>query len=353
MSVETLNWSFEPASSPNANSCGISYAAGDVIYDGVTADNFPAGSVAKAIHDFITAHGWTYWAPTTGAVAGKYYYKSLCLDGALYKYLMLDFVTVTGKICIRVAESWSASAVATNETFLTTGPNLHMSTTTLSGDNKIADYAGKIWLASSARYMIMQAYCNGVYGCNLASSGYHAADNGTVGIVEVTRQPYDTEALGLPKFGQWSSGGTDQQYTSGLWLPRTRNGVASNGKTRASYLYGAGGVGNDGASISSSYYVRGMPRHPSAVDSKIFASNILIFDYGTVTTSEIVGTMYGLIALTKFTGAGIGDDIQIPVSADSNFGNEKFYDPDGTLEPYWIIGSIGEVTYGHRFAIPK
>ena len=62
----------------------------------------------------------------------------------------------------------------------------------------------------------------------------------------------------------------------------------------------------------------------------------------------MLGTLINFVALTTGYGSIIGDDITIPLTADSNFAGETFVEATGTPTSHWILGVSNA-----RFAVPK
>lgn len=348
MPVTTINWNFAPASVPDANSCGINHAAGDVLFDSVNPNTFPPGAVSTAIDAFLTAHGWSRVLNTHasgGGIAGRYAYSApnlLDAAGAIsYKYIILDFVA-SGKLIIRVFETIAAGNTAPINLSYTSDSSFTTMSTHTTG---VASGAGKIWLGASARHIIVDSYYSGVYGCQ--ATPYN--DGGPIGCFELTRSSaQELVANGYPKFGFLCTGsifcaGSDQY---GFYVPRSRAGLSSN--AARGFMQTAYGCGGEfGESNTTPYKKSTMPPLLNSVLGKPVASNLTAYSIAV----ETVGTLINCVAITRGYGVPIGDDIQIPLAADPNYSNEKFYSPTGVPTTMWLLGGASQAL--GRIAVPK
>jgi hypothetical protein len=347
MAVNTINWNGAPNSTPDAFSCQITYAAGDVLYDTVTAGNIPAGSVMAAIDAFIVSRGWVRVLNTNATGGGKigaYCYRAANLldstGAASNKFITIDLATAQ-KIYIKVWENISADATAPlNLAPLSDGILGQVSAHT----DGSATNPGTFWLGASLRHIVLHSLCIGVYG----NSGTQA-DYGPIGCFELTRaSALETVALGFPKHVHVATGLLFNNLAQGsvVSTTRTRNGtVASNSAVTS---YGAGGQSNN----ANNNCMGSMPAFQSALHAKPAASNITINSLNTTAlNTEVLGTLINLVAITRNYGSIIGDDIGLPVKADPNYAAQKFYDITGVEERYWLLG--GSALGQGRIAVPK
>lgn len=329
MSVATINWNGVAGSTPDANSCQITYAAGDTLYDTVNAQTFPAGAVSTALNAFLTAHGWSRLTATSGSIAttaGLYAYTAPNLNDAngtsSLKYILLDFRT-SGKIFCRVYETIGTDSTLTNLAYAS--DTVFGTVSTLSAN--VTAYSGKLWIGASARHFIIHSYSNGAYGHNTSNSG-------PIGCFEVTRNhPLDlaTGPSAYPKFCAFYAGGYTPSYWQWFASPRNKVGVGSTAYSLAAFIHGASPMGS-----SSVYYPTLRP-----------VSSPICIQSGSA-SGPVDGCLINVIALQTYSFQPIGEDAQIPVSSDSNYGNEKFLDPSGTLTSYWVLGGLT-----NRVAVPK
>lgn len=342
MPVATINWNGTPASLPDPNSCQITYAAGDLLYDPVNAETFPAGAVSTAIRDFLVGHGWAFMAASQPV--GKYAFTASNLPdangGNSTKYIILDFTT-SGRLFMKVYETIAGNGTLSNLFFQT---DVYCQVLATKDANAIASSNGKLWIGVSAHHLVIHSNSMNLYG----NQGYWVG-SGPIGVFELTRtSPLDLIG-GYPKYGFLDdSFGINSNENQPLKVGRSPSGTGSQVLTAVATTFGIGGCVNDSFVAPQKH----MPSFINPVTGKAQASNLSAqWGCNTAVNSGPIGTLMNIVSITKGYGAPIGDEITLPMKADPDFGNVKFFDPTGTPESYWLLGQMSQFLY--RFAIPK
>lgn len=354
MAVQTLNWSFAPGSTPDANSCGIEFAAADVMYPAIAGFTeleleTNAGCIARKVHDFLISHGWSKVANTHvsyGGAVGKYGYSAPNLldsvGASSYKYILLDYATSSARLIINCYGLLEANGNVPTNAISMLGTHVQV-LPTMDG-NRAVTTAGKIWLSCTARHIVFMNWNGTLFGNPTATWG----DYGPVGVFECTRaNNLDLASQGYGKFCCVATGQLNYSAAvqGAVGFTSTRAGTGNSAVGALVTCYGAGGTGLGG----SSYLPAFMPSFNNSLALKPVASNGTVVRYIENLYSETLGTIMNCIFVTKGYGAIVGDEIILKVSADPNYGNEKFYDPiNGTPTAYWLVGGLGG-----RIAVPK
>jgi hypothetical protein len=328
--VTIRGWNNQAA--PTQKSGQVAYEPGDSLAD-----------IIQGVEDFIVPRGWELWDAAAGPNARAYRYP--CLPDSegqiMYQPCVLDYNTA-GYMILKSYEAWNPTThVGTN-----LARNCHL---TITAQRIDLTYGGEINIAVNQGLLLLMTRANSYWGCS--------GDQGPTWICELTRvHALDTVATGYPKWA-WGTtyflsdptGGTSNGYAS-LWPishPRNRGGTASILFLLTDY----GAAGRVGGATYVTAAITHMPGFSSSLSGKPWVSNVRALVGGGLTITESLGTLLGLLVMSRTQGSHMGDEVSVTVTPDAGFAGQKFVDHDGALETWWLVGGIigGQV----RLAVEK
>lgn len=241
----------------------------------------------------------------------------------MYQPCVLDYNTA-GYLILKSYEAWNPTThVGTNLAYQSDG------LTTAQRIDLV--YGGDINIAVNQGLLLLMTRANSYWGAS--------ADQGPTWVCELTRvHPLDTVATGYPKWGWGSLNYLFSQVSSTpLRVPRTRYAATSAALVVADTDYGT--AGNQGGVSVPGYML--MPQFNSSLSGKPWVSNLRIRGFSIyIYSAEVLGTIMGLLTITRTQGTHIGDEVSVTVSPDTGFAGQKFVDHAGATESWWLVGSI-------------
>jgi hypothetical protein len=312
MAVTIRGWNNDgPAT---AKCCQVAYGAGDSLAD-----------IIQAVENAITARGWVLYDAAAGANARCYRYP--CLPDAegqiAYSPLVLNYNTA-GYLLMQLYESWNPTTHV--------GTNLANNSNLTSYAQRIdLTYGGDINIATNQGLLLKYTRANSNWGCE--------ADQGPTWVGQSTRvHALDTVAAGYPRW-YWTCTATMfglVALNNIISFPRTRNGVNNQASCGLISDYGFGGYLTGAA---AGYTL--MPAFNSSLTGSPQASNVWIKGANSIlTNTESLGTMIGILTMTRTQNANIGGEAQVTVSASEDHAGLKIINHDGVVEMWHVVGAI-------------
>jgi hypothetical protein len=293
----------------------VAYGAGDSLAD-----------IIQAVEDAITARGWVLYDIDAGVNTRCYRYP--CLPDAegqiAYSPVVLNYNTAD-YLLMQLYESWNPTTHV--------GVNLAINSSTVAYAQRIdLTFGGEINIATNQGLLLLYARANSNWG--------NESDQGPTWVGQTTRvHALDTVATGYPRW-YWTCTSilfSIAATSNPVSFPRTRFGVGSNAIAGVLSDYGHGGHSSNAALRSDTL----MPAFNSSLTGAPQASNIWVKGWNSNTTNtESLGTMIGILTMTRTQNANISGEARVTVSPNPDHPGLKIINHDGVVEMWHVVGAI-------------